>query len=166
MIIRMIALCLLAGFGCISTAQAQCGTRNARAFLEVRFPGNIPVDENRQPIGRRVDSTFTVYLESLNRNINGSAWIGGRLYNLVASPVDAEAAIELGSEKVSGDKVTLSKVPARWTLWRLELQPAARNKKAPAKAGAHQVLLQLNAGGKKCNQIIRSVTELAVTPSV
>jgi hypothetical protein len=166
MTIRKLVFVLLIIIGCTAAAQAQCGTRNARAFLEVRFPGNIPVDENRQPMGKRVDSTFTLYLESPAKDITGSAWIGGRLYNLVASPVDAANALELGKEKRSGKKVVLTKPAAHRTLWRLELQPAARNKKAPAKAGANQVLLQLNAGGKKCIQTIRPITELAVLPSV
>ncbi|TCJ19309.1 hypothetical protein EPD60_02505 [Flaviaesturariibacter flavus] len=163
--IQLYALLAIA-FSATTAVNAQCGTRNAQAFLEVRMPGIIPVDENRQPLRSGPDSSYSVFLESSSRKAgDGFAWINGRVYSAHVSRWEGSA--DIGKEKQSGETVRLATAAgASDALWRVELVPVKKKMKAPAKAGANQVVLQLNFSGKKCTQVIRRVTELAVPPAV
>jgi hypothetical protein len=159
---------LLAAIAGSKQMQAQCGTRNARAFLEVSFPGTIPVGENGRPLRHAADSTFTIYLESAGARIDGGrAWIGNRSYTVNAFRV-TEFPVAPGHDKNSGNAIVIPATASKmWRLWRLELTPVTKGKKkAPAKTGAQKAVLQLSAGGKQCVQTIGSITELAVKPTV
>ncbi|RYZ24002.1 MAG: hypothetical protein EOO16_02735 [Chitinophagaceae bacterium] len=146
-------------------AQAQCGTRNTQAFLRVIFPGTIPVDDSGQPLRQGPDSTYTVYLESASKNVaDGYAWVNGKAY--AAHPFRQDAAEVIGKAKRSGEPVRINAATGNYAQWRIELTPLRSKMKAPAKAGANQVLLQLKMAGKKCTQTIRRITELSVPPSV
>jgi hypothetical protein len=160
--IRKGALCLLAVAGLACRSEAQCGTRNARAFLEVRYPGTIPVDENRQPLHRGPDSTYTIYVESANRQLGaGYAWVDKKTFRISTEEV---TVAEIGREKQSGEAVIMK--PAKgYRLWRISLYPVAA-RKMPLKQVKGTIQLQFNNGGKTCTQTIRRITELKVIPSV
>jgi hypothetical protein len=112
-------------------SQTKSGIRKSYAFFQLSFPGNIPVDDNGNPM-RGADTLRFVYMECSGNKAPAisSVQYNNRMYDAAVFPAGKTPATP-GIKKGSNEKVVL-KPAAGNSLWRIELTPIER-KAAPQK---------------------------------
>ncbi|RYZ00730.1 MAG: hypothetical protein EOO11_00465 [Chitinophagaceae bacterium] len=145
-------------------AQTPSKVRRVDAYLAIRLPGTIPVDDLGGPMKkRRVDSLWTIVAETRTPKMTwGFAWRGGRTYTVAATRV---TDLKVGRAKEGGAEIYRRPAAGNY-LWQLELIPYEGHKKAPARVAPGAILIQGKAGTTPFYRTLRTFTELDVAPSV
>ncbi|WP_345255393.1 hypothetical protein [Flaviaesturariibacter amylovorans] len=160
---RTILSLLLCCTALFASAQAPSKVRRLDAYLAIRYPGTIPVDDAGNPMRRGVDSAWTIVAETRTTKMNwGYAWRGGRIYTIAATRV---TELNVGKTKEGGLPIVRRAAAGNY-LWQLELVPFDGHKKAPARVAAGAILIQGKAGVRPFYRTLRTYTELDPAPSV
>jgi hypothetical protein len=108
-------------------SQTKTGIRKTYAFFQVSFPGNIPVDDNGNPM-KGADTLRFVYIETSGRQAPtiSSAQYNNTTYSASVFPAE-KVPVTAGTKKGSDQKIII-KPAAGNSLWRIELTPAGRTK--------------------------------------
>jgi hypothetical protein len=133
------------------------------AFMEIKYPGNIPVDDNGRPLKAGPDTSYTILAEAgKEKSTWGYAYHNGNVYTVIASRV-ARLPYQVKA-KETGRKKTFS--PAKGnSLWLLELVPYDGYKKTPVmKEGSF--LIQLKYGKNSFRLVTEKIIEREGLPSV
>jgi len=126
--------------------------------------GNIPVDENNQPLTSGVQKVHLVYIEAradLPEPIWDSAWIDGSAY-LIRPIKLLQDKIDLGKTKEGGQNITLQAEKEN-ALWQLMLNPLLRieyNEEQDKKIKEHSIILTGLWKNKRVNYTIKNQIEL------
>lgn len=135
------------------------------AYYTERLPGIIPVDEDRKPRQQTRDTTFVIYVETAQKNINwGYIWKGNKAFSAIPTRID-EVPYEVGKTKRSQRLIKLAPSNGR-QLWQLELAPYAKDMKSPRGAKGNALLIKGKLNKKPFTITVNKLTELYTPPSV
>lgn len=144
----------------INTSCAQVkAIKQAKAYYYIRTPGNIPVDEKRNPIERKPDTVLNVYIE-----VNGKlpqwtkAWQKNHTYSITENSLQ-DSEIIIGKKLNSDEDIRMKKNKAH-RLIVLELQ-STRIEPAPQQLKNSEILLQGTLNGKSFFYKIKNAVEIA-----
>jgi hypothetical protein len=145
-------------------AQKRPPVKLLRTLAEIKYPGNIPIDDNGQPLRSGPDTSFTMIIETGKENIKwGKAYYNSHVYTVIATLLKPTGYFV----KEKGSAKTLKFKAAKGNqLWRLELVPYDAYKKIPAGLNKDEFMLQLLYGKKSLRLVRKSFTEIEAPPSV
>lgn len=152
---KRLSVCLPVLFVCVLTACAQprSARKKAVAFMQVTFPGNMPVNEKGEAVGGPDTSRFLIieHPASVTPGIQ-TVQFGTSVYN---------ASIHKAGEKLTlkpkGRGTTLNMTSSKGNvLWKVELSPSPVK---PVKSGA-MVVVKGKFNGRAFTQYINHVIEL------
>jgi hypothetical protein len=136
-------------------AQTRTGIQKAHAFFKVSIPGNIPVDEQGNPM-KRDDTVRVIYMEcsgAAKPEINEVLY-PGKAYT--ASVFEEKSSVQVGNENYNNSPLSVK--PAKGnTLWRVELTPSGA-KKTPR---TNKIIIKGARNGRTFSQVIEGETQLA-----
>jgi hypothetical protein len=145
-----------------SCAQTKSIISKARLVYYMPATGNIRVDSNGEPITVKIDTVFTVYVESSTRNITWLNAIGnGRQYKIYSNVI-TQTPVKAGLQK-SNNQLLFIQPSAGFILWELRLlplnnTPALQNTTTPW-------VLQSIFKGKIINTPVNQITALTPAPA-
>lgn len=154
---------LISIFALTGYAQTKPPVKILSALMEIKYPGNIPVDDNGRPMKSGPDTAYTLLVEAGKEKINwGFAYHNGQAYSVIATRV---SRLPYGVKtKESGRTKTFRPAQGN-SLWLLELVPYTAYKKIPvSKEGSF--LLQVKYGKNSFRLITEKVIEVDPLPSV
>lgn len=144
---RISLLLIAAAFFLPACAQTKKPVSYEGAFFRIQFPGNLPVDENGNPL-RGADTVRMMYLYTQDpvRDAPKIQYVqyGNRLYSATVFPAEFEQEKVIGTAKKTNAPVVLKPVKGR-RYWQLELLPL--NKFAKGKDGV--IVITGSFRGKK-----------------
>lgn len=163
--LKQLFLLLFSLFSVALFSQKNYGIVHVYPFVEERMPGNIRTDENGKPLPKGPTTVDLIFVEASSDKIQWKyAWKNGRTFLITSSRI-TQLPYEVGRKKSDNEKVLLS--PANGNqLWQLDLHPAEKNKIAPMKADAGEIILEGFYKGKKVLRKINKQVELDVPPAV
>jgi hypothetical protein len=162
---RLFLILLLSSHSLISCSQSRYSIRKINAFLMVKMPGNIPVDENGKSLFNGPDTLITIYIEISGKEPEWkTAWYNNSSY-AVSSSLISQTTYEAGTKKTDGKKVIL-KPAAGNKLWQLILQRDNDKIKIPQKIRSGEILLSGKYRDKNFLYKINSLFQLTTPPSV
>ncbi len=148
-------------FALSSCAQTKNLIVRSDAYYVIPIPGNIPVDDNGNPLELKRDTVFTVYIEAKSSGIQWEkAWKNGRYFSIIPAVIK-KSKVEVGETKTENKKIVLTPQKGN-TLWQLELSDDNKHQKSPQSLLSGGILLK----GKWNNQSsffhkITRLTEMA-----
>lgn len=146
-------------------AQSKPVIRKTYGYYSERLPGNIPVDQQGNPLpGFGPDTIYTFFADSKAAGIIwDTAWIGEKAYTIVAEKIRLNS-IEAGIEKSNGQPIVI-KAGNGGILWRLDLvllDTVTRSRDLPKK----WITIKGSCKGKSFEMKISNLIELLVPSSV
>lgn len=149
----LLLICLSALF--TACAQTKTGIQTTYAYFRVSTPGNIPVDEQGNPL-KRDDTVRVIYIESSGtaKPEIQSVQYPGKLYT---ASVFAEEKFPITVKKKDDQSLAIQPSVKTNKIWRVELTPAGPGK-GPR---TNKIVLKGVRGGKAFSQVIASEAELA-----
>lgn len=149
----------------LSGCSPKYGIHKSYAFTRKTTAGNIPVDQNNQPLSTGVQQTHFIYIETPNdivKPVWDTAWVNGAAYFIEPFKIIANE-VQLGKVKDGEEEISFTAEPGH-ALWQLMLKPVTLT--APAQQEMEQTLpaMVLLSGiwkGKKVTYRIKEETELA-----
>ena len=151
---------LYAVTGC---AQSKPSIRIAGVFADIKYPGNIPVDDNGRPLKSGPDTAFHMVVETGKEAVKwGYVFYNDKVYTVIPTqlrkPYEARA-------KESGGR-TLIKPAKGKLLWQLELVPFNEYRKAPDTLRRNNFMLQVKYGKASFRLVKQGFIEIITPPSV
>lgn len=149
--------CLIAVSSC---AQQRKAVVKAYAFYMVPTPGTIPVDENGQPLEYKIDTVFSVFVETRNADMQWlRAWKKNASFALSSSRIKS-GSIVVGASRPENKEIRL-RAKEGHTLWQLHLSAEQKTVSAPQSLKGQDLLLQGKWKNGTVYHTIRSWTALA-----
>src|SRR2546423_13870525 len=116
----------------LACAQSEYGIKNIHAFYSVHRPGTIPVDPNGASLYKGPDTLYTIYVETLGKDLNWTlGWKIGKSYS-VKTTLIKEIPFEIGIQKNTNKKISMSPVNGS-KMYQLQLIPNGKNILPPGK---------------------------------
>ena len=148
-------------FGCF--AQSNCLVRNAYAFYTISVAGMAMADENGNTIPPVPIIKRFIYLEWTSAKpptIEKVLYDKNTYIATVTAVQDNTVVPGLSEDNNIGHNITIKKFNS---LWKIELQPEADDKKE--KEGAASIIIKLRMADKICSYSITKETLLKTPPS-
>lgn len=147
-----------------SCAQSQKGIMSRGAYVTVRQPGMLPVDEQGNVIQSSPDSIFTVFVETGTQKIEwGIFWRGKKAYTVIPALAESLPATGgTGEQTGKGKGLPTSKSNK---LWQLELRPYEKKAAMPSASKPGQILMKGKYGSTPFSISIASITVIKSPPS-
>jgi hypothetical protein len=147
-----------------SCAQSQKGIISRGAYVTIRQPGMLPVDDGGNVINSGPDSIFTVFVETGTQKIEwGIFWIGKRSYSVIPTPAKKLPGTRDGEDQTGSGRVYTASRGNK--LWQLELVPYDRKLALPSASKPGQVLMKGKYGSTPFSISIAHITVLKSPPS-
>jgi hypothetical protein len=158
-------LCLLINLYSLSScAQSKPSIRIVDMYADIKFPGNIPVDDNGKPMKSGPDTAFTMLVEAGKDAIKwGYVFYGDQVYTVIPTRIK-KLPFEMKA-KESGNRIRL-KPAAGKQFWQLELVPFTEYRKVPDTLRAGNFMLQVKYGKKSFRLVTNKFTEIDSPPAV
>jgi hypothetical protein len=158
-------LCLLISLYSLSSCgQTKPSIRLVGVYADIKYPGNIPVDDNGNPMRSGPDTAFTMLVEAGKEAIKwGYVFYGNQVYTVIPSRIK-KLPFEVKA-KESGNKIRL-KPAAGKQFWQLELVPFTEYRKVPDTLRAGNFMLQVKYGKNSFRLVTGKFTEIDSPPSV
>ncbi|MGB8190363.1 MAG: hypothetical protein WCF67_00530 [Chitinophagaceae bacterium] len=149
-IIFFSAACLLS-----ACAQTKTGIQNTYAYFSISFPGNIPVDENGNPL-KGPDTMRVIYIETSGKAkpVIKSVQYGNVEFS-AAVFAEEKYPVAIGKAQTSNQNIMLSPRKGN-TLWRVEL---ASLRALPSKSKS--IIVKGTLNGRAFTRTILKEQELA-----
>ena len=165
---KSIFISLLIAAACVSCAQQKMGIKKMYAFNQLRFPGNIPVDDNGNPQITGPDTVTYIYIETTGKAPEWlNAIINGRAYAVSAALINP-VPVDIGISGHNGQRITIN-AGKESQLWQITLssRDALRNAAMPQPAHpSDEIILEGTYNGKPCRKIIKGQVTLKPHESV
>lgn len=147
-----------------SCAQTKPAIRIADVFADIKYPGNIPVDDNGQPLRSGPDTAFTMIVEAGKEPVKwGYVFYGNRVYTVIPTLVK-KLPYEVKA-KESGNKIRLRPGTGK-KLWQLELVPFEEYRKPPDTLRRNNFMIQVKYGKNSFRLVTDKFVEIDSPPSV
>jgi hypothetical protein len=158
-------LCLVFSLYTLSScAQTKPSIRIINVYADIKYPGNIPVDDNGKPLKSGPDTAFTMLVEAGKEAIKwGHVFYGNKVYTVIPTLIK-KLPFEIIT-KESGKKTRL-KPAAGKQFWHLELVPFDEYRKAPDTLRANNFMLQVKYGKNSFRLVTKNFVEIDTPPSV
>jgi hypothetical protein len=153
------------GLICLSScARGQKEIITRGAYVTIRQPGTLAVDDLGNIIQSRPDSVFTIYVEVGAKKIDwGVFWRGKKSYMVI--PTLAESLpITMVREEGQGKQKELP-VSKGNKLWQLELVPYEKKLTPPSSIKPGQILMKGKYGSKPFSIVITNIIVVESPPS-
>jgi hypothetical protein len=151
-------------FALSSCAQTKPSVRIAAVYADIKYPGNIPVDDNGNPLKSGPDTAYTMLVEAGKETIKwGYVFYGNHVYTVIPTLIK-KLPYEIKA-KESGNKIRLRPAAGK-KFWQLELVPFNEYRKAPDTLRANNFMLQVKYGKRSFRLVTDKVTEIETPPSV
>lgn len=165
---KIIFVLLLIAAACVSCAQQKVSIKKMYAFNQLRFPGNIPVDDNGNPLITGPDTVIYIYIETSGTAPGWqNAIINGRTYAVSATPVYS-VPVDIGISEQNGQPISIS-AGKESKLWQIMLSLRDAWHKIPPTQPSHapeEIILEGTYNGKPFKKIIMKQVTLQPHESV
>jgi hypothetical protein len=156
-----LVLCLYALSSC---AQTKPSIRIVGVYADIKYPGNIPVDDNGRPMKSGPDTAFTMLVEAGKDALKwGYVFYGDHVYTAIPTLVK-KLPFEIKA-KETGKNIRLKPLAGK-QFWQLELVPFNEYRKAPDTLRANNFMLQVKYGKNSFRLVKDGFTEIETPPSV
>lgn len=152
---RSIFILILSAFFLPACTQTKSSIRNSYAFFRMFIPGNLPVDDNGNPLHGPYPVRI-IYIETSGaatpkvESVQCGKWMfEGSVF------AEEKVPVVVGKSKATGKDVVIS--PRKGNkLWRVELTPTTEIRLSPNK----NIVVRGVLGGRKFTRVISKETEL------